>query len=99
MMAKRDFYETLGVSKTAIEAELKSAFRKAAMHCHPDRHPGDKHAEANFKELNEAYQTCRTRRSARPTTATATRRSSRLAAWATASPRRCRIFSTICSAT
>ena len=55
-MAKRDFYETLGVSKTASDAELKSAFRKAAMQCHPDRHPGDKQAEAQFKELNEAYQ-------------------------------------------
>jgi molecular chaperone DnaJ len=55
-MAKRDFYETLGVSKTASDAELKSAFRKAAMQCHPDRHPGDIQAEARFKELNEAYQ-------------------------------------------
>ena len=55
-MAKRDFYETLGVAKTATDAELKSAFRKAAMQCHPDRHPGDKQAEARFKELNEAYQ-------------------------------------------
>jgi molecular chaperone DnaJ len=56
-MAKRDFYEVLGVSKTATEAELKSAFRKAAMGCHPDRHPGDRQAETRFKELNEAYQT------------------------------------------
>ena len=55
-MAKRDFYEILGVAKTASEAELKSAFRKAAMACHPDRHPGDKEAEARFKDLNEAYQ-------------------------------------------
>ena len=55
-MAKRDFYETLGVAKTATDTELKSAFRKAAMQCHPDRHPGDKQAEARFKELNEAYQ-------------------------------------------
>jgi len=39
MTTKRDFYETLGVSKTATDAELKSAFRKAAMLCHPDRHP------------------------------------------------------------
>src|ERR1700754_1955363 len=55
-MAKRDFYETLGVAKTATEGELKSAFRKAAMQCHPDRNPGDKQAETRFKELNEAYQ-------------------------------------------
>src|SRR5208282_115918 len=55
-MAKRDFYETLGVSRTASDADLKAAFRKAAMQCHPDRHPGDKQAETRFKELNEAYQ-------------------------------------------
>ncbi len=55
-MAKRDFYETLGVARTATDAELKAAFRKAAMQCHPDRHPGDKQAESRFKELNEAYQ-------------------------------------------
>jgi molecular chaperone DnaJ len=55
-MAKRDFYEILGVAKTASDADLKSAFRKTAMSCHPDRNPGDKQAEARFKELNEAYQ-------------------------------------------
>ena len=55
-MAKRDFYEILGVAKTATDADLKAAFRKSAMACHPDRHPGDKQAEARFKELNEAYQ-------------------------------------------
>jgi molecular chaperone DnaJ len=55
-VGKRDFYETLGVAKTATDAELKAAFRKSAMQCHPDRHPGDKQAEARFKELNEAYQ-------------------------------------------
>ena len=55
-MAKRDFYELLGVTRTATDAELKSAFRKAALQCHPDRHPGDKDAEAKFKDINEAYQ-------------------------------------------
>src|SRR6202451_3126769 len=55
-MAKRDFYETVGAPKTATDTELKSAFRKAAMQCHPDRHPGDKQAESRVKELNEAYQ-------------------------------------------
>ncbi len=55
-MSKRDYYEILGVAKTATEVELKAAFRKAAMQHHPDRNPGDKAAEAKFKELNEAYQ-------------------------------------------
>jgi molecular chaperone DnaJ len=55
-VAKRDFYEVIGVARTVSDADLKAAFRKAAMQCHPDRHPGDKQAEARFKELNEAYQ-------------------------------------------
>jgi len=54
-MAKRDYYEILGVGKTADAKTMKSAFRKAAMACHPDRHPDDPEAEARFKELNEAY--------------------------------------------
>ena len=55
-MAKADYYETLGVSKGASEAELKSAFRKAAKQYHPDLHPDDADAEAKFKEINEAYE-------------------------------------------
>lgn len=56
-MAKADYYEVLGVSRTCTEVELKAAFRKAAMVHHPDRNPGNKEAEIRFKELNEAYQT------------------------------------------
>ena len=55
-MSKADYYELLGVTRTCTEAELKSAFRKAAMQHHPDRNPGDKDAEVKFKEINEAYQ-------------------------------------------
>ncbi|WP_284317274.1 DnaJ domain-containing protein, partial [Methylobacterium gnaphalii] len=55
-MSKRDYYEVLGVTKTATETELKVAFRKLAMVHHPDRNPGDKEAEIKFKEVNEAYQ-------------------------------------------
>jgi molecular chaperone DnaJ len=55
-MAKADFYETLGVSKTADDKELKSAFRKLAMKWHPDKNPGDHAAEKKFKEINEAYE-------------------------------------------
>lgn len=54
-MSKRDYYEILGVSRTASEAELKAAFRKLAMQHHPDRNPGDEECEHRFKELNEAY--------------------------------------------
>ncbi len=55
-MAKKDYYQLLEIDRTADGAAIKSAFRKKAMDCHPDRHPGDKAAEARFKELNEAYQ-------------------------------------------
>ena len=56
-MAKADYYELLGVSRTASDSDLKAAFRKLAMKHHPDKNPGDAAAEAKFKELNEAYQT------------------------------------------
>lgn len=56
-MAKRDFYEILGLKRDASEADLKSAFRKLAKEYHPDRNPGDKASEQRFKEINEAYET------------------------------------------
>ncbi len=55
-MAKADYYEILGVARDADEQALKSAFRKKAMKCHPDKNPGDKEAEQRFKDLNEAYE-------------------------------------------
>jgi molecular chaperone DnaJ len=54
-MAKQDYYETLGVAKAATPEDLKKAYRKLAMLCHPDRNPGDKKAEQRFKDVSEAY--------------------------------------------
>ena len=54
-MAKRDYYEVLGVGKDASEDEIKKAYRKIAIKYHPDRNPGDKEAEDKFKEAAEAY--------------------------------------------
>jgi len=54
-MAKRDYYEVLGVTRGCDDGALKAAFRKLAMQCHPDRNPGDHQSEVRFKELNEAY--------------------------------------------
>jgi molecular chaperone DnaJ len=55
-MAKRCYYQTLEIDRTASDGVIKAAFRKQAMQCHPDRHPGDKTAEHRFKEINEAYE-------------------------------------------
>lgn len=57
MASKKDYYDVLGVSRQASKDEIKKAYRKLAMHHHPDRHQGDKQAEHKFKELNEAYET------------------------------------------
>ena len=55
-MAKRDFYETLGVAKNSSEEEIKKAYRKLAMKYHPDRNPDNKESEEKFKEVKEAYE-------------------------------------------
>ena len=55
-MAKRDYYEVLGVDKQASEDEIKKAYRKIAIKYHPDRNPGNKEAEDKFKEAAEAYE-------------------------------------------
>ena len=55
-MAKRDYYEVLGVSKSADEKQIKSAYRKLAMANHPDRNQGDEAAAERFREASEAYE-------------------------------------------
>ncbi|MDE6807710.1 MAG: DnaJ domain-containing protein, partial [Prevotella sp.] len=55
MAQKRDYYEVLGIDKTASEDDIKKAYRKIAIKYHPDRNPGDKQAEEKFKEAAEAY--------------------------------------------
>src|SRR5919112_2619894 len=55
-MEFKDYYQTLGVTKTSTEKEIKQAFRKLARKFHPDVNPGDKSAEGRFKEINEAYE-------------------------------------------
>ena len=55
-MDYKDYYKTLGISRNANADDIRKAYRKLAMQYHPDRNPGDKHAEERFKEVNEAYQ-------------------------------------------
>ena len=54
-MSKRDYYESLGLDKNASDEQIKKAYRKLAKKYHPDANPGDKTAEAKFKEISEAY--------------------------------------------
>src|SRR5687768_1102606 len=55
-MARRDYYEVLGVSRSASEKEIRQAYRKLARQYHPDLNPNDKQAEAKFKEIGQAYE-------------------------------------------
>ena len=55
-MAKRDYYDVLGIARAASDQEIKAAFRRLAKECHPDRCNGDQTSETRFKEVNEAYK-------------------------------------------
>ncbi|MEG0529547.1 MAG: DnaJ domain-containing protein, partial [Bacilli bacterium] len=56
MSTKRDYYEILGIEKSATPEQIKKAYRKKAIKYHPDKNPGDKEAEDNFKDAAEAYE-------------------------------------------
>jgi molecular chaperone DnaJ len=55
-MAKKDYYQILGIPKSAEEREIKKAYKRLAMKYHPDRNQGDKTSEGKFKEIKEAYE-------------------------------------------
>jgi len=80
MATKRDFYEILGVPKTASEDEIKKSYRKMAMKFHPDRNQGDASAEVKFKEAKEAYEMLSDAEKRQPTTSSATPVSTRICA-------------------
>ncbi len=69
-MAKRDYYEILGIPRTASAEDIKKAYRRLAMKHHPDRNKDDETAAARFKEAREAYKVLHDERSVRPTIAT-----------------------------
>ena len=71
MASKRCYYEILGVERGAAEDEVKKSYRRLAMQCHPDRNPGNREAEENFKEAAEAYEVLSDPEKGRSTTVTA----------------------------